>query len=108
MSDDTRPVFLYKLEAACGDVPGSELNSLGPCVLREHFDYLKRLYERGDIVLFGLTLNQDSPAISLCVFRANSEEAARCIMENDPFIAKGVVRGALFPFHIALQEHSPT
>ena len=107
MSGDTRHAFLYKLEAACSDVPGADLNSADPHVLREHFDYLKRLHERGDIVLFGLTLNPDPAAISLCVFRANSEEAALSIMENDPFIAKGVARGALFPFHIALQERHP-
>ena len=103
MSSDTRPTFLYKLESACGDLLSSDPNSAAPAVMREHFDYLKHLHERGDVVLFGLTMNSDPIAFGFCVFHATSEAEARSIMENDPFVAKGVAHGTLYPFHISLQ-----
>ena len=102
MSSDTRAAFLYKLEANCTDLQSQGGSPSAPDVMREHFAYLKQLHGKGDIVLFGLTLNPDPSAIGLCVFYADSEAQARSIMDNDPFIAKGVARGTLYPFRVAL------
>ncbi|HWY44641.1 MAG TPA: YciI family protein [Candidatus Sulfotelmatobacter sp.] len=103
MSAHDRPTFLYKLETACQDLLAPNSNADASSVLRDHFDYLKRFHEQGDIVLFGLTLNPDPLAVGFCVFHALSEAAARSIMENDPLIAKGLAQGTLYPFYIALQ-----
>ena len=104
MSDPNRPAFLYKWEAACAGVLSQDASFAAPAVLKEHFEYIKRLHDVGDVVLFGLTVNADPSALGFCVFRANSKEAAQAVMKNDPFITKGVARGTLFPFHIAFQE----
>jgi uncharacterized protein len=108
MADQNLPTFLYKLEAGCGDLLARDSNAVAPSVLRDHFDYLKRLHEQGDIVLFGLTLSPDPYAVGFCVFHAPSEAAARSVMENDPFVAKGVARGTVYPFHVALQGWPPS
>ena len=41
------------------------------------------------------------------IFRAESEEAPRRIMNGDPAVAKGVMKAALFPYHVALMEEKP-
>ena len=64
-----------------------------------HFDYLKRLYEQGLIILMGPALDR---AVGVCVFQAESDVEARRIMENDPSIQRGVMRGELHPFRVSL------
>ena len=107
MLSHDRLTFLYKLESACKDLLAPDSTAEASVVLRDHFDYLKRLHEQGNVVLFGLTLNPDPLAVGLCVFHAQSEPAARSIMENDPLIAKGMAHGTLYPFHAALQGPCP-
>jgi uncharacterized protein YciI len=103
MASDSRRTFLYKLDANCTDLLPQTAGSTAADCMREHFAYLKELHERGDIILFGLTLNPDPSAVSLCVFYADSEAQAQSILANDPFVSRGLARGTLFPFHIALQ-----
>jgi uncharacterized protein YciI len=101
MANECRRTFLYKLDAPCADLLPEAAGAVD--CMREHFAYLKQLHEEGDIALFGLTLNPDPSAVSICVFYADSEAQAQSIMNNDPFIARGLAQGTVFPFHIALQ-----
>lgn len=73
-------------------------------IVEEHFSYLKDLNAKGVVILAGRTLNADETAFGLVIFHAESEEAARRIMEGDPGVRKGVFRAELFPFRIALIE----
>jgi uncharacterized protein YciI len=69
----------------------------------EHFAYLQNLNAQGVIILVGRTLNTDENAMGLAVFRAESEEAARRIMNDDPVVKKGVMTATLYPFKVVLQ-----
>jgi uncharacterized protein YciI len=40
------------------------------------------------------------------ILRADSEEAARNVVDNDPAVERQVMRAELFPFRIALMEAS--
>jgi uncharacterized protein YciI len=62
----------------------------------EHRDHLAELLDGGTLVLAGPTLGSRNTGIA--VFEAPDEDAARRIMEGDPAIAGGVVRGELLPF----------
>jgi uncharacterized protein YciI len=67
-----------------------------------HFDYLKALADRGIVILAGRTLNTDESSFGIVIFKAESEDAARTIMSNDPAVQAGVMRARLFPYRIAL------
>ena len=41
--------------------------------------------------------------MGLAVFRAESEDAARQIMNDDPAVKKGVMKAMLYPFRVVLQ-----
>jgi uncharacterized protein YciI len=72
-------------------------------VVAEHFAYLQDLNALGVIILVGRTLNTDENAMGLTIFRAESEDAARQIMNRDPAVKKGVMTATLYPFRVVLQ-----
>jgi len=55
------------------------------------------------MILVGRTLNTDENAMGLAVFRAESEDIARQIMNDDPVVKRGVMTAMLFPFKVVLQ-----
>ncbi|MGA9641176.1 MAG: YciI family protein [Terriglobales bacterium] len=94
--------FLYILRLVRGD-----MLSIGPtaeeqAVVAEHFAYLQDLNAKGVIILVGRTLTTDEHTMGLAVFRAESEEAARKIMNGDPAVTNGVMSATLFPFKVVL------
>jgi uncharacterized protein len=68
----------------------------------EHFDYLKSLLSKGVLILAGRTLNTDETSFGIVVFKADSEQAAREIVDNDPAVRNGVMHATLFPYRVAL------
>jgi uncharacterized protein YciI len=66
--------------------------------LRQHVEYLQRLTDQGISIVAGHTLNQDESAFGLAVVRADSEAAARKIMEDDALVRAGIVTVTVFPF----------
>jgi len=54
------------------------------------------------MVLAGRTLNTDERSFGIVIFRADSEEAARRVMEQDPAVRNRVMRAELYPYRIAL------
>ena len=69
-------------------------------IAKAHFAYLKQATEEGIVLLAGRAQDGVGPAI--VVFEADSEEEARRFMENDPFVAGGLMRASLHPFRAAL------
>jgi uncharacterized protein YciI len=96
--------FLYKLHATRADMLKTGPTKEEGAVVEEHFEYLKNLTREGAAILVGRTLTTDESAFGITIFRAESEEAAREIMNNDPAVKKGVMRATLFPFRVALME----
>ena len=92
--------YLYKIQ------PNRlEMVTRGPtheetAILSEHFSYLKSLTDQGVVLVFGRTQNNDSSTFGIAIFRAESEEAARSIMNDDPGVKLGVMRAELFPYKI--------
>ena len=67
-----------------------------------HFAYVEDLTEKGIMILVGRTQNKDESTFGIAIFEAADESAARKIMEADPTVASGVMRGTLYPYKIAL------
>jgi len=65
-----------------------------------HFGYLQELLAGGSLVLAGPTLGEHNTGIA--VFEAPDEAAARGVMDADPAIASGLMRGELRPFRVSL------
>jgi uncharacterized protein YciI len=68
-------------------------------IFEAHYAYLKQSTEEGIVLLAGRAQDGVGPAI--VIFEADSEEAARRFMENDPFVAGGLMRASLHPFRAA-------
>jgi uncharacterized protein YciI len=65
-----------------------------------HFERLQRLLADGTLILAGPTLGETNTGI--VIFEAPDEAAARKIMDEDPAIAAGFVRGELRGFRVSL------
>lgn len=65
-----------------------------------HFDRLKQNAADGKVILAGLSLEPNGPAI--VVFEAPSEEEAREFMTSDPFVSEGLFTATLYPFVASL------
>ena len=69
-------------------------------VAEAHFAYLKQATDEGIVILAGRSTDGVGPAI--VILDIAEEDEARHFMENDPFVANGLMRGHLHPFRAAL------
>ena len=93
--------FLYRIRPT-----RPEMLTEGPTpaeteILEAHSAYLKDLTDRGVVYLAGRTLTTDEGSFGIVVFRADDEETARVVMNEDPAVRHGVMRCELFPYRIA-------
>jgi len=99
-----RQQFLYRIRPV-----RMEMLIEGPTIeedraVTHHFEYLKELEERGVLILAGRTMNVDESCFGIVILRADSEEEARAVMEEDPAVKASVMEAELFPFRVALPE----
>ena len=71
-------------------------------IVSEHFRHLQQLTQEGVVLLAGRTLNTDPTSFGIVILEAESDDAARALMENDPAVRASVFRAELFPFGVAL------
>ena len=100
--DKPEKQFLYRLHTTRPEMLKTGPTKEEAAVVEEHFEYLKNLTRKGVVILVGRTLTTDESTFGITIFRAESEEAAREFMNNDPAVKKGVMRATLFPFRVAL------
>ncbi len=70
-------------------------------VMEEHYEYLKGATLRGTVLLAGPCLDE---TFGVVVIRAESEEAARDFMLNDPSVSSNIMMAELHPFKISLMK----
>ncbi len=95
--------FLYKLQLVRGDMLRTGPTPQEQAVVAEHFAYLQDLAVKGVMILVGRTLATDENTMGMAIFRAESEDAARQIMNGDPAVKRGVMHATLYPFKVVLQ-----
>ena len=61
-----------------------------------HFAYLKAASQAGRLLVGGRSSDGVGPAV--VIFEAESGEEALEFMQNDPFVAEGLVEASLHPF----------
>jgi uncharacterized protein YciI len=100
-------VFLYTLHPArvamLTEGPTAEEQALAA----EHWAYSQKLLAGGSVVFAGRTLTRDADSFATVVIRAESEDAARAVMEGDPAVKGGVFQGRLFPYQPMLMGEWP-
>ncbi len=94
--------YLYKIQPTCPEMLTQGPTAEEEAIVSEHFAYLQDLTEQGVVILAGRTLNTDPSSFGIVIFRAESEQAAHAVMNNDPAVQKGVMRAELYPYRIAL------
>lgn len=99
--------YLYTLRPARLAMLAEGPTEAEAATVTAHFNYLKELSEQGTVVLAGRTLHTDESSFGIVILRADSEQEARTIFENDPAVRGGVMHGKLYPYRIAVMAHQP-
>ena len=94
--------FLYRIQPVRHDMLANGSTEIESRIVSEHFDYLKQLTNDGVVILAGRTQNTDNSSFGIVLFNAETVEAAREIMMNDPAVKNKVFRADLFPYKMAL------
>ncbi len=92
------PEWIYVIRAAREGFK-SEPTEDEMAAMSDHFRYLQGLLEEGTLTLAGPALDAE---FGIVVYEAADEAAARKIMEDDPSVAKGVMRASLHPYRTSL------
>lgn len=69
-------------------------------IMTAHRDYVEGLANLGHLILAGLS--EDANIDGLVIIEADSEQEARRLMDNDPFVLGDLVRAELRPFRTVL------
>ena len=93
--------YLYRIQPTRLEMVTSGPTDEEASIISEHFNYLKSLTEQGVVLVFGRTQNKDASTFGITIFRADSDDAARSIMNNDPAVKKRIMRAELFPYRVA-------
>lgn len=76
-------------------------------IVEEHFAYLKELSDIGRLYMAGRTLTIDERTFGIAIFEAASLADAEAVLAQDPAILKGVMRGEVLPFRVAIWAGNP-
>ncbi|TDP01840.1 YciI family protein [Marinomonas balearica] len=98
--------FIYKIVPTRPDMLTSGPTDDEAVVLKQHYEYLRDLTERGIVRIAGRTLVEDESTFGIVIFYAESEREANTVMNTDPAVKLGVMHGELHPFRIALDSSS--
>jgi len=93
--------YLYKITATRLGMATEGPTDEEAAVMLQHFNYRKSLTDQGTVLLFGRTQNSDATTFGIAIFRAESEDKARSIMNNDSAVNGGVMRAELYPYKVA-------
>jgi len=100
-------VYLYTLHPTRLEIMTGGATPDEQMAAARHWVYSQDLLRRGVLVFAGRTLSRDASSFASCIIRAESDEAARRIMEDDPAVAAGVFSAKLFPFQPMLMGDWP-
>jgi uncharacterized protein YciI len=68
-------------------------------IMANHFKYLEKLRDEDVLILAG---PRTDGVLGIVLFRAPSYNSAKKVMENDPAIIEGLMKGELHPFRLSL------
>ena len=96
--------YLYVLKLIPRLLDETNWSDTDNAIVGEHFAYLQMHLAANRLILAGRTLNMDDTTMGLVIFEADSDEAAREMMVNDPAVKNGIMTAELFPYRVALMR----
>jgi len=96
--------FLYLLHVAPSKQVESAWTARDHAAVDEHFKRLQDATAAGKVVLAGRTNEPLDKTFGIVIFEAESEDAARKFMEDDPAVKAGVMTATLHPYGVALER----
>ena len=96
------PQFLYRIVPTRPEMLVSGPTEAESAVVGAHFAYLQGLVADGVVLMAGRTVDTGADTWGIVVFQAASAADADAVMRADPAIARGVMRGELFPYRVAV------
>lgn len=69
-------------------------------IMGHHFAYVEKLHAEGKVVVTGACLDG---AFGMVIYKAESEESARSMFENDPLVKSGIANTEFHPFKVSYQ-----
>ena len=96
--------YIYKLVLKSHLLVESNWTKKDNDIVNLHFKYLQDLQAKGMITLVGKTDGLDESTYGIVIFKAESYEKAKEIMDNDPAIKQKIMVGVLQKFNIALTK----
>jgi uncharacterized protein YciI len=100
----TTKQFLYLLRLAPRYQVDSAWSAADHAAVDEHFKRLQQAAATGKVILAGRTSEAPDKTFGIVVFEAESEDAARKFMEDDPAVKAGVMTATLHPYAVALER----
>jgi uncharacterized protein len=94
--------FLYRIQPVRRDMLTKGATDSESRIISDHFNYLKRLAEDGVVILAGRTQTTDYSSFGIVLLKAETIEAARQIMLNDPAVKNNVFRAELYPYKTSI------
>jgi uncharacterized protein len=96
--------FLYLLHLAPRTQVESAWSAADHAAVDEHFKRLQQAAAAGKVILAGRTDEPPDKTFGIVIFEAESEDAARKFMEDDPAVKAGVMTATLHPYAVALER----
>lgn len=96
-----RKQWLYVTRLTRPDMLTTGPTAAEQATVSRHAAHCDAMGKAGVMLMVGRTQIAGPETMGLCVFLAKDEAEARRIMESDPAINEGVMRGELFPYRIA-------
>lgn len=96
------PQFIYRIKPTRADMLMTGPTDTEAAIVGQHFEYLKKLTDKGVVLMAGRTLSEDENTFGIVIFEAESDMVAKNTMLNDPAVAQGVMSAELWPFRVVL------
>jgi uncharacterized protein YciI len=98
------PQYLYRTQPTRPELWDTGATPLEQPILDEHWAYLNLLVKQGTLILSGVTPNLGARSFGMIMIKAENEQEARQVMENDPMIKHGVFKAEFLPFNVILMS----
>jgi uncharacterized protein YciI len=104
MNDEPLKTYIYVLKLAQHLLEGQNLTEKEERIVAMHFDGLKKLLIEKRLILAGKTDGINEDTFGIVIFKANNDNEALEMMNDDPAVKQGIMTAKIYPYSIALMD----
>lgn len=102
--NDQPEYYLYTLQLAPPLLNQDNWTEKENKIVEKYFQRLKQFRDEGVVIFAGRVSTMDPEGFGIVIFKADSQEDALAMMENDPAVSERIMSAKLFPFSISLMQ----